>query len=184
MHILSVLASPPKDFAFELFDKFNTSLDSAVHTISKVDLYSSKFNPVFSPELAFGDDIMKYQNLINISDMIVFFYPVWNFGLPGILQGFINKVFQEGFAYEYDRNYTRGLLSKKQAVAISHSRQPNWQLRFLYGNALPMTWKRGILGSAGIRNVRMRNFDVIGGRNTGEREILALEEVKLLAEGI
>ena len=47
-----------------------------------------------------------------------------------------------------------------------------------------MTWKRGILGSAGIRNVKIRNFDVIGGKNTGEREILALEEVKLLAEGI
>ncbi len=184
MHILSILASPPKDFAFELFHKFNSNIDSSIHTIKKLDLYTEKFNPVFLPELAYGDDIIKYQNLIKNADLIAFFYPVWDFGLPAILKGFFDKVFQEGFAYELDREYTRGLLGKKRAVVISSSRHPNWQLKFLYGNVLPMTWKRGILGSAGIKRVNFKNFDRIGGKNSNQRQLLALEEVKLLAEGI
>ena len=184
MHILSILASPPKDFAFELYHNFNSNINQAVHTISKLDLYTEKFNPVFTPELAYGDDVVKYQNMIKNADVIAFFYPVWGFGLPAILKGFFDKIFQEGFAYEFDRGYLRGLLGKKQAVVISSSRVANWQLSFLYGNILSMTWKRGTLGSAGIRRVNFKNFDLIGGKNSNQRQILALEEVKLLAEAI
>jgi len=181
MNVLSILAGQSKDFTFELFDKFNTNLNTSLHTLHKIDLYTEKFNPVFVSELAYSDEIIKYQNLVKISDLLVFFYPVWEFGLPAILKGFLDKVFQEGFAYEYDRNYTRGLLSDKKGMIFSTSRQPNWQLRFLYGNVLPLTWKRGVFGSAGIRDVRLQNFDLIGGKNSSERQLLALEEIKLLA---
>ena len=73
------------------------------------DLYEIKFNPVLSKsdlvsidKGIFPVDIMQEQKYISRADLICFVYPIWWSGMPAILKGYIERVFAENFAFEYD----------------------------------------------------------------------------------
>ena len=61
-------------------------------------------------------DIAKEQDRIKKADLITLVYPLWWASFPGILKGYIDRVFTNGFAYQYGQNGATGLLVGKKVI--------------------------------------------------------------------
>ncbi|MBI5223195.1 NAD(P)H-dependent oxidoreductase [Candidatus Micrarchaeota archaeon] len=74
-----------------------------------IDLYKEKFDPLLSKEEWKGEknaQIEKYQKMVKEADRLVFIYPVWWYNMPSILKGFFDRVFTNGFAYNFQKEST------------------------------------------------------------------------------
>lgn len=54
----------------------------------------------------------------------MFIYPVWWYGRPALLKGWIDRVLPPGFAYRYERSGVNGLLAGKRAVVLQTTGAP------------------------------------------------------------
>ena len=72
------------------------------HEIDSVDLYKEKFDPVF-----FGEEpdavVIDHRKRIEKSDTIVLIAPIWNFRMPAILEGWIDKVLAPPWAFKFKK---------------------------------------------------------------------------------
>ena len=48
---------------------------------------------------SFVDDIKLEQRLLSQADLIIFQFPLWWYSMPGLLKGYIDRVFSMGWAY-------------------------------------------------------------------------------------
>ncbi|MED5609463.1 MULTISPECIES: NAD(P)H-dependent oxidoreductase [Pseudomonas] len=109
------------------------------HEVVVSDLYAQKFNPVATAEdfghRANGEylvyaleqrhnhnngmlaaDIQVELEKIKWADLIIFNFPLYWFGMPAIMKGWIDRVFVSGFCYGGRRIYDRGGLKGKRAM--------------------------------------------------------------------
>jgi NAD(P)H dehydrogenase (quinone) len=101
-------------------------LKNAGHKVKARNLYKLKFSPTVSAAelddqlqgIAKSEDILKEQAYIRWADILIFIYPVWWWNYPAILQGWFERVFSEGFAFNKTSSGIQGLLEKKKALVI------------------------------------------------------------------
>lgn len=126
MNVLNILSSH-YDQAFNnvLMNTFNSALSDENHSQETLDLYNQKFNPVMHGEdfnqfmkKEMPKEILDLQEKVAKADVITYFYPVWWNDMPAIMKGWIDRVFSKGFAYDYDENGTRGLLTHVKKVIL------------------------------------------------------------------
>ncbi|MDR1886581.1 MAG: NAD(P)H-dependent oxidoreductase [Prevotellaceae bacterium] len=126
MKHLIILAHPnPASFCSSLVKALQEHLAEAGHEIQIRNLYGIGFDPVLSAadfssfaDSKIPDDIAAEQEYITWADHIVFAYPVWWGGMPAVLKGYIDRVFAEGFAYEYTSGGAKGLLSPRKGSTV------------------------------------------------------------------
>ncbi len=53
------------------------------------------------------------------ADIVALFHPVWWFGMPAILKGWVDRVFSYGFAYGHDSRGVKPLLLGKKAILVN-----------------------------------------------------------------
>ena len=101
-----------KSFNNAIKDTFIKEAKEQGHTIDLVDLYKEKFDPVF-----FGQEpdaeVLDHRKRIEKSDVIVLIAPIWNFRMPAILEGWIDKVLAPPWAFTFKRlmgNYGYSML--------------------------------------------------------------------------
>jgi NAD(P)H dehydrogenase (quinone) len=144
MNVLIVYAHPePKSFNGAMKDTAVETLTAAGHSVEVSDLYAMKFNPVvgagdFTGERSNPDvlsiareqthavetatlaaDIVAEQEKLRRADLVIFQFPVWWFGMPGILKGWADRVFARGFAYLAGRKYDTGMFRGKLAMVAT-----------------------------------------------------------------
>lgn len=102
------------------------------HEVVVRDLYQLNFDPVLSLEDMAGqrrgvvhEEIKKEQEYIAWAEAVTFIYPIWWTGMPGIMKGYIDRVFSYGFAYRYDQGVQKGLLAGKSAYIINSHGKSN-----------------------------------------------------------
>lgn len=109
MRVLSVVSHPRKDsLTFKVADRFVKGLAEAGHDYEILDLHRIGFDPVlkgidepdwsaeqqpFSPEVEMEIRRMKEH------DALAFIFPIWWWHLPAMLKGYIDRVWNNGFAY-------------------------------------------------------------------------------------
>ena len=81
---------------------FSAILKEKGHEVDCVDLYKEKFNPVFSGEKP-DAIVIDHQKRIEKSDIIVLIAPIWNFRMPAILEGWIDKVLAPPWAFKFKK---------------------------------------------------------------------------------
>lgn len=96
------------------------------HEVVVRDLYNIRFNPVLTrkdlemiDQQMYPSDIMEEQQYIKRADLICFVYPIWWSGMPAILKGYIERVFVDGFAFEYENGKPRPLLHGKKVMLFN-----------------------------------------------------------------
>ena len=114
MNVLVVYCHPSENsFTSEVKNSFVKGLEEAGHTYIISDLYAEGFNPVMSKEeyhregfyqldMPAFPDVIREQERINSSDVIVFIYPVFWTASPAMLEGWFQRVWTYGFAYGDD----------------------------------------------------------------------------------
>ena len=91
-----------KSFNAAIKNTFINKAKDGGHSVDLVDLYKDKFDPVF-----FGQEpdaeVIDHRNRIENSDVIVLIAPIWNFRMPAILEGWIDKVLAPPWAFTFMR---------------------------------------------------------------------------------
>jgi NAD(P)H dehydrogenase (quinone) len=140
MNVLIVLAHPePKSFNGALFDTAVRTLSAAGHTVATSDLYRASFNPVSDrrnfttvkePDFlklqieeihaaevgGFAPDVEAELRKVESAELMIWQFPLWWFGMPAILKGWVDRVFAMGRTYGYGRIYETGVFKGKRAL--------------------------------------------------------------------
>jgi NAD(P)H dehydrogenase (quinone) len=140
MKVFIVLAHPEhQSFNGAMFRTAVDVLSSAGHEIKTSDLYALRFDPVSSrtnfltvkdpdyykqqteelyasESYGFADEIEREIQNIEWCDLMIWQFPLWWFGLPGILKGWVDRVFAMGRTYGGDRIYDNGVFRGKRAM--------------------------------------------------------------------
>ncbi len=140
MNVLLVHAHEErKSFNGALRDLAVAVLGESGHTVEVSDLYTMKFNPVggrhdfttlanpdffkygieqttASKAQTFAADVALEQAKLFRADLLIFQFPLWWFGLPAILKGWVDRVFAAGLTYGGGRSYSNGVFRGKRAL--------------------------------------------------------------------
>lgn len=144
-NILIVHAHPePRSLTRQLVDVSVETLGAQGHTVQQSDLYAMGWKAVFDAQdfparadaehLCFitesghsylggqqAADIAAEQQKVQAADAVLFQFPLWWFGMPAIMKGWIDRVWAYGLAYGY-RNagnqyrYGEGAFEGKRAL--------------------------------------------------------------------
>lgn len=132
MDYVIIYAHPgPKSFNHAILERVESILRKAKKSFEVRNLYALKFNPNLGANEIYPaghgrtpPDVAREQRFVREAEAIIFIYPIWWFGMPAILKGYIDRVFSEGFAYSIDGEKLTGLLTGKKAVIINTTGGP------------------------------------------------------------
>ncbi len=150
MNVLIVHAhEEPKSFNGAMRDMAVSALREYGHTVEVSDLYAMRFNPVggkhdftalADPDYfkygveqtkatearTFAADVVAEQEKLFHADFLIFQFPLWWFGLPAILKGWVDRVFAAGLTYGGGRWYSNGVFRGKRALlSLTTGGSPN-----------------------------------------------------------
>jgi len=154
MNVLIIYAHPnPNSYNHAILDSIEKSLRENNHLVRVKDLNQLNFDPVLdqhSLELNLQgtcpDDIKKEQQDVNWADAMIFIHPVWWYGAPAILKGWIDRVFSQGFAFdivvEDGVQGPKGILQHKKIMVIETTASAKvWLDKAPYQTMLPATFR-------------------------------------------
>ena len=168
----------------------NTFINTATengHEVDSVDLYREKFNPVFAGEEP-GPDVLDHRKRIEKCDIIVLIAPIWNFRMPAIVEGWIDKVLSPPWAFSFKRlvgnyGYPQGHLKEKKAIIFCTYGSPRLAITTFFLNLPIRRLKRGVFYICGITNILYRRYFAVPFVSDEERKEF-LEDVKKTAKSI
>lgn len=178
MNVLIVFAHhEPQSFNAAMKDEAVRLQEGEGHAVQVSDLYAMNFNPVASAadfgERANSDylvyaleqrnafnkgtlapDIAAEIDKVKWADLIIFNFPIYWYGMPAIMKGWVDRVFVSGFCYGGRRIYDKGGLKGKSAMlAISLGGQAHmFGPEAIHGELEVMLQPilRGMLGYVGL----------------------------------
>lgn len=129
----------PQSFNAALTAQAREALLAAGHEVVVSDLYAMGFDPVSgrrnfttvkdpaflrqqdeeayaSEHDGFAPDIQAEMDKLFWCDALILQFPLWWFGLPAILKGWVDRVFAEGRVFGGGRMYARGVFRGKRAM--------------------------------------------------------------------
>ena len=139
------------------------------HEIEWANLVSEGFDPVLrepdepdwsNPDKVYSSGVIREMERIERNQATVIVFPVWWWSMPAILKGWIDRVWNHGWAYG-GRNYPH---KRVWMIAIAGNKASSYQERG-YDTAMQIQINTGILGYCGIED---RRLDVLYGSIEGE----------------
>jgi NAD(P)H dehydrogenase (quinone) len=129
----------PRSFNHAMFVAARRALERSGWQVTASDLHAMAFDPVSSranfrsvkdPEYlkpqveeqhatavdGFAADIEAELRKLEACDLMVWQFPLWWFGLPAVLKGWVDRVFVMGRVYGGGRVYERGVFAGKRAM--------------------------------------------------------------------
>lgn len=140
VNILIVHSHPePASFNGALTRAAVASLGEAGHQVEVSDLYAMRFRPAsdrsnfvtvkdaaylkpqqeetYAAEHAgFAPELEAEMRKLEACDLLIFQFPLWWFGLPAMLKGWVDRVFAAGRFYGGGRVYATGVMRGRRAV--------------------------------------------------------------------
>ena len=102
-----------------------TSLGERGWEVDDCDLYAENFQPVLTAEERRGyhdvpaniEPVRDYVDRLRAAEALIFSFPVWNFGYPAILKGFLDRVLLPGVSFRLVDGQVRPNLTHIQKLA-------------------------------------------------------------------
>ena len=176
-----------KSFNAAIKDTFVKTAEENGHKVDCVDLYKEKFDPVFAGE-APNSEVLDHRKRIEQCEVIVLIAPIWNFRMPAIMEGWIDKVLAPPWAFSFKKlfgnyGYPIGNLKGKKAVVFCTYGSPQFAIRTFFLNMPTKRLRRGVFNICGITDVVYKRFFAVPFVSKEKREKF-LEEVKRTASQI
>ena len=143
-------------------DTFISTAKQKGHIVDCVDLYKEKFNPVFAGEEP-DQVVLDHRKRIEKCDVIALIAPIWNFRMPAIVEGWIDKVLAPPWAFTFKKlvgnyGYPLGKLKNKKAVIFCTYGSPRLAITTFFLNLPIRRLKRGVFHICGIYNINYRRY--------------------------
>ncbi len=142
MRVLVVYAHPVEtSFVAGLHELVVSQLRDQGHAVDDCDLYAEGFDPVMSrrERLDYHDTHLNQAGVashvarLKAAEALVLVYPVWNFGFPAILKGYLDRVFLPGVAFDISEDgsirFTLGHVRRLAAVCTYGGQR--WRARLM-----------------------------------------------------
>lgn len=148
-------------FNYALADAYLAGLDQTKVSIDQINLAELEFNL----NLAYGyrkisplePDLLDAIERIKAADHLVWVFPMWWYGIPALMKGFIDRAFLPGvfFKYQQGQLFPDQLLKGKTGHLIITADTVRWYDRFFMGSPLINQFKKGTLEFVGIKPVKV-----------------------------
>ena len=126
---LVLFAHPcPESYSAALHARVVEGLGHAGWEVDDCDLNAERFSPVlteaerrgYHEETANVGPVAGYVERLRAADAMVMVFPVWNFGYPAILKGFLDRVFLPGVSFKLvDGKVTPNLTHIRRLAAVT-----------------------------------------------------------------
>ena len=131
----------PESFHAAIRSEALSGLKEAGHTVDLCDLYAEKFDPVMSVEerrdyhdLSRNQSgVTSYVRRLREADALVCQFPVWSFGPPAMLKGWMDRLLMPGVAFDLSNpNMAVPMLQNlKRITGITTYGRPWWNALFV-----------------------------------------------------
>lgn len=162
--LLLTLAHPnPESLNGATAKSIQEALEKDGHTVRLNDLYRTDLDPIlgFTDFEKWGDgkvpDAVKpFQEDIAWADGLLFVFPTWWNDRPAYLQGYFDRVYTKGFAWDFDENGLVGKLKGKRAFLAVTQGSPKelYQGLGIDMSQLFSSTEKGTMGFCGITDVK------------------------------
>lgn len=186
--ILIINGHPNKEsYNYALSAAYARSASKTSAQISQINISDLDFNP----NLASGDqhnselepDLQDAIEKIKKADHIVWVFPMWWYGSPALMKGFIDRTFLPGVTFKYvdGKTFPKKLLKGKTARVIITADTPKWYNSLFMKKPAIHQFKKGTLQFCGINPVKITYIAPIIGSKKAFRTKW-LNKVALLGE--
>jgi len=160
--VLIVNGHPDKlSFNYVLSEAYQLGLEKTVNQTEILNIADLDFNP----NLQFGyreitslePDLLKAIDQIKQADHIVWFFPMWWYGYPALMKGFVDRTFLPGIFFKYEKGkiFPKKLLKGKTARLVITADTVRWYDRLFMKSPAINQFKKGTLEFCGVSPVKV-----------------------------
>ena len=146
----------PESYNAALASAYIKGLEAAGADFEQLNIRGLDFNP----NLKYGyrliselePDLLKAIEQIKSADHIVWFFPMWWYGYPALMKGFVDRVFLPGqfFKYQKGKAFPDKLLKGKTGRIVITADTVRWYDRWFMKSPAIQQFKKGTLQFVGI----------------------------------
>lgn len=160
MHVLLVIDHPnPASFTHAAAARFSRGAEAAGHSIEIADLHAEEFDPRWcradidagEDGAVLPEDVRAEQVRIERCDALCLAFPLYWYGMPAMLKGWIDRVWTYGWAYDQIADPHRSLLRARRGILLipAGGRAEHWRTHNL-DTSMETIWRNGLLGYFGL----------------------------------
>lgn len=146
---------------YELKNQVEKGLKESGHEVDVLDLYKLKFDPILEGQDDpywsghdghYSEQVVKEQERLIKYDSIVMLFPMYWFNMPAMLKGYIDRVFNHGFAYGRNKQWNP---KKIMWMPLVGSTEANFESRKL-PEMVKFYFNNGIAKYCGINKSKVK----------------------------
>jgi putative NADPH-quinone reductase len=143
----------PQSFCAALYRRACEVLAANGHAVDGCDLYEEAFDPVmglaerraYEDEAAVRPELRAHVERLRAARGLVFVAPTWNFGMPAMMKGYLDRVWKPGVAFHIGEGRTHSLLGHVECLAaVTTYGAPRKLNQFVVGDPNRRVFMRGI----------------------------------------
>lgn len=151
---------------------FATRIKASGHDVEVADLVAEGFDPVLreddepdwsNPGKQYSPAVRDEMRRIERNDATVMIFPIWWWSMPAVLKGWIDRVWNHGWAYGGKTFPNR----RAWMIGIAGSDADSYRKRG-YDKAVEIQLKTGVLDYCGVADLR---FEVLYGALEGDEAV-------------
>lgn len=183
MHVLTVLDHPdPASFSAAAARRFMQGASAAGHSVELADLHAEGFDPRWlmadieaETRAAPLADVAREQERIARADAICLVFPLFWWGMPSMMKGWVDRVWSWGWAYDQLDDPDTSLQRPRSGVLLIPAGARSDEMETAgYLAALETAWIRGTFGYFGFSP---RKLELLyGSTGSPERRQALLEQ--------
>lgn len=186
--VLIINGHPDKEsFNYALSEAYKKGVNSSNAMVTQINISELEFNP----NLKFGyrkrmdlePDLVAAIDKIKKADHMVWLFPMWWYGYPAIMKGFVDRTFLPGITYQpiEGKPLPEKLLKGKSARLIITADTPKWYDFLIMKRPAINQFKKGTLQFCGINPVKVTYIATMKNSSSDLREKW-LRKISVLGE--
>ncbi len=176
-----------ESYNFALSDQYIKGATGAGADVEVINICDLQFDPNlahgYRKRVELEPDLLDAIDKIKGADHLVWVFPMWWYGYPAIMKGFIDRAFLPGIMFEFieGKPFPKGMLKGKSARIILTSDTPHWYNVLFMKSPTIRQFKKGTLQFCGVKRVKVTYIAPIKGSKENFRTKW-LEKVKKLGQ--
>ncbi|NIK92751.1 NAD(P)H-dependent oxidoreductase [Mangrovimonas sp. CR14] len=186
--VLIINGHPDKEsFNYALSEAYKKGVNTSNAMVTQINISELEFNP----NLKFGyrkrmdlePDLVAAIDKIKKADHMVWLFPMWWYGYPAIMKGFVDRTFLPGITYQpiEGKPLPEKLLKGKSARLIITADTPKWYDFLIMKRPAINQFKKGTLQFCGINPVKVTYIATMKNSSSDLREKW-LRKISVLGE--
>ena len=160
--VLIINGHPDKEsFNNALSEAYIKGASNTETTLTQINIAELEFNPNlkfgYRKRMELEPDLVNAIDKIKKADHIVWVFPMWWYGYPALMKGFIDRTFLPGITYQpiEGKPLPEKLLKGKSARLIITADTPKWYDYLIMKSPAINQFKKGTLQFCGINPVKV-----------------------------